>query len=175
MANVNKIALALTIAALTFGSTQVFAVTDSDITDNVKSKISADQTTAGSNIGVSTNRGIVTLTGNVQTEAEADAAIENANSVSGVKDVDSDKLMVKDSSQPYNDAYITAKVKGSFIREKLFDDKPIAVTTIHVETKDGMVFLTGSVKNKAQETTAIRLAKEIKGVKSVESKLEVKP
>jgi hyperosmotically inducible protein len=175
MINLNKFVMTVTVVALSLGSTQLFALTDSDITNNVKSKLSADQTTANSNIDVATNKGVVTLSGNLQTEAEADAAIENANSVVGVKDVDSDKLMVKDSSHPYQDAYITAKVKGSFVREKLFDNSPIAVTSIHVETKNGVVYLNGSVKTKAQETTAIKLAKEIKGVKGVQSKLEVKP
>jgi hyperosmotically inducible protein len=175
MINLNKFVMTVTVAALSLGSTQLFALTDTEINDKVKSKISSDQTTANSDINVSTRDGIVTLRGNLQTEAEADAAIEDANSVTGVKDVDSDYLMVKDSSQPYKDAYITAKVKGSFVREKLFDDSPIAVTTIHVETQNGVVFLTGTVNTESQAATAVKLAKEIKGVSDVQSKLVIKP
>lgn len=70
--------------------------------------------------------------------------------------------------------YITAKIKGVFIREKLFGDKPMYVTGIHVETKEGVVYLTGKADNQAQIDSAISLAKSIKGVMDVNSTVEIK-
>jgi len=60
------------------------------------------------------------------------------------------------------------------MREKVFGDKPIDVMGIKVETKDGTVMLTGTADSDAQITTAVDLAKKIKGVNDVQSKVTVK-
>lgn len=151
----------------------VFAVSDSDISATVSKKIHANKVTSASKIDVSTKHGVVFLSGTVQTEGEASSAIETANSVPGVKDVNNDELLVKNGSQPYTDAYITAKVKGAYVREKLFGDKAVDVSGVSVETKDGIVYLTGTAATKAQAESAVSLAKEIKGVKEVKSKVVV--
>jgi len=146
----------------------VFAA-DSDVTNDVKKALVNDTTTAQSKITVDTKDGVVYLSGDVQTEAEANAAIQAASSTTDVKDVDTSKLTVTNSDHPYQDAYITAKVKGMFMREKVFGDKPIDAMDISVETKDGVVTLSGTVDNNAQIDTAINLAKKISGVKDVKS------
>lgn len=173
MSTVNKIVTLAILTASTLCSLQAFAISDSDITSEVKNKIQSNATTTNSQIDVSTKKGIVNLSGNVQTEGEASSAIETANSITGVKDVDTDHLMVNNGSQPYKDAYITSKVKGTFLREKIFGDKPVDAMSINVETKDGVVYLTGTAQNKAQENTAIKIAKTIKGVKDVNSTVVV--
>lgn len=173
MRAVSKLVALAIFAAGTLSSVQAFAVADSDITSTIKAKIQANTTTSASKINVSTKQGVVNLSGNVQTEGEASSAIETANSVNGVKDVNTDKLLVNNGSQPYKDSYITAKVKGSFLREKVFGDKPVAAVSVNVETKDGVVYLTGTAQNKSQETTAIKIAKAIKGVKDVVSKIVI--
>jgi len=152
------------------------AETDSDITKKVESDISKNEVTSHSKIDVTTKDGVVFLKGDVKTEREANKAIETASSVSGVTDVDYDKLQVNSQgSHPYEDAYITAKVKGAFVREKLFGDSPIDVMGIKVETKDGVVTLSGEADKESQINTAVSLAKSIKGVSNVMSNVEVKP
>jgi hyperosmotically inducible protein len=150
---------------------------DSEITHQVESKIYNNEATSKSDIKVKTNKGIVTLKGNVNSENEAYIAVEEAYSVPDVKDVDTTNLKVakgKDKSEhPYKDAYITAKVKGYFVREKLFGDKSIDVSGVNVETKNGVVYLTGTVDTQAQINTSISLAKKIKGVKDVKSTVTV--
>ena len=173
MLTLNKLFVSAAIVGLSFVNTQVFALSDSDITTHVKERISADKATANSKIDVETKNGVVTLTGKVETEGEATAAIQDANSVVGVKDVESNKLLVKD--KPFTDAYITAKVKGAFLRDKVFGDEPIDVIGIHVETKNGVVHLTGTAETKAQEENAVKLAKAVKGVKEVKSTVVIKP
>lgn len=69
------------------------AVTDAGITGAVKAKLLADQAVSGLAIDVDTNGGIVTLSGEVNTRAEADQAVALARGTEGVSRV-VDKLRV---------------------------------------------------------------------------------
>ncbi|WP_206862235.1 BON domain-containing protein [Lysobacter changpingensis] len=70
-----------------------------------------------------------------------------------------------DSAQPVNDTWITTKVKAD-----LMATSDVPGTTIDVDTTNGVVKLSGSVDTKAQHDKAIAVAKNIKGVKSVDAK-----
>ena len=63
------------------------AVTDAGITTAVKTKFLADTDVAGLNIDVTTNGGVVTLTGKVRTAAERQEALALARDTRGVKRV----------------------------------------------------------------------------------------
>jgi hyperosmotically inducible protein len=63
------------------------AVTDGAITSAVKTKMLADSTVKGLKIDVDTNNGVVTLNGNVSSNAEADKAIMIARDTKGVSRV----------------------------------------------------------------------------------------
>ena len=65
------------------------AVTDTWITTKVKSDLLATKDVSGSEIKVDTKDGVVTLTGNVETQAEADKAKSVAAGIKGVTSVDS--------------------------------------------------------------------------------------
>ncbi len=69
-----------------------------------------------------------------------------------------------DSSQPVTDTWITTKVKAD-----LLATENVSGLDIKVETVDGVVTLSGAVASKAQKDKAIAVAKQIKGVKSVEA------
>lgn len=70
------------------------AIEDTTITAEVKLKFAKDDAVKGSSIDVDTDHGIVTLSGKVATQAEADRAVVLARSVDGVKAVHS-KLTVR--------------------------------------------------------------------------------
>jgi hyperosmotically inducible periplasmic protein len=172
----SKTALSIILSASLISSMPVFAasaVKDTVITGAVKAKFVQDQSISRDNIKVSTKNGIVYLSGVARTQADASAAIQLAESVSGVKDVNASHLKVANSKQPMTDTAITAKVKGLFIREKLFGDQDVAVMSINVKTNNGIVALTGSADNQEQADTAIRLAKSVKGVRRVESRVTI--
>jgi hyperosmotically inducible protein len=57
---------------------------DAGITSAVKAKLLADTTVSGLRIDVDTENGVVTLTGNVQSKAEADRAVMLARNTDGV-------------------------------------------------------------------------------------------
>lgn len=150
-------------------------IQDSAITAKVKAKIAMDKSLSVFQIGVSTNDGIVTLTGHVDSDSEASTAVEIAQSTDGVKDVDATQLTIASSKQPFSDISITAKIKGMFIKEKLFSNNDIAAMTISVETNNGVVYLTGTADSKKQAENAEKIAKSVAGVKSVNSHIEIKP
>jgi len=148
-------------------------LSDSAITAKVKAALMANTTTSAQNIQVVTNNGEVTLSGVVGSETEASTAVEIAESTDGVQNVITDNLKVKDSNQPLTDAYITAKVKGKIMKEKLVSSKNLPLTGIKVETQNGQVFLSGEIENSAQEAQVVNIANSVKGVKKVTSNLTV--
>lgn len=65
-------------------------MSDTAITAKVKSALLADQSTSGLAIQVETNKGVVQLSGFVDSAAEKERAAEIASGVEGVKDVKND-------------------------------------------------------------------------------------
>jgi hyperosmotically inducible protein len=150
-----------------------YAATDSDINSAVQSKIAADNTVSNLNIKVATTQGEVSLIGVVDTDQQASALVQLASSTTGVKDVNTSQLVVKNSNQPFTDLFITAKIKGIFIREELFGNNSVPLMTINIETKNGVVYLTGSAVNQAQINNAVKLTKTVKGVNKVDNKIKI--
>jgi len=74
------------------------AASDTWITTKVKSKIVGDKTIKGSDISVSTDNGIVTLTGTTKSEAARNRAIALAKATKGTKEV-VDKTTVAGGTQ----------------------------------------------------------------------------
>lgn len=146
---------------------------DAAIVSTIENKIAADKTLHPTTIKIISKDGIVKLEGTAMTDHDASNIVEIAESTPGVRDTDTSELKVQESVQPMTDTYITAKVKGKFVREKLFGDKEVPVTRINVETKNGTVYLTGTVDSKKEAENAVKLAKSIEGVKKVEAKLDV--
>jgi hyperosmotically inducible protein len=69
-----------------------------------------------------------------------------------------------------DDASITTAVKGRFI-----DNKDVDATSIHVETLNGTVMLSGFAKNENERATAGRIARDVHGVKAVKNDIVVRP
>lgn len=173
-------AIALTVALISFsGATLAYTAADctvsnSQIVNDILVKISSINTVSASNINVTSQDCVVTLSGNLKTDEEASVAIEMAASTPGVLYVDTTQLMVSDSKQPITDAYITALIRGSFSRERMFGDRPLSTTDIRVETKNGVVYLSGTA-DANQARNAENFAASLKGVTRVESKFNIVP
>lgn len=145
---------------------------DSTITGFIYAQIALDDNLSQQNVNVTTNKGVVSLEGTVDSDTEASAAIQLASSATGVVSVDASKLKIKKSKQPFTDLVITAKVRGSLIRERIFDSGDFS-GKVNVETKNGVVYLSGTAKNTAQAQNAVKLAQSISGVTRVESTIKV--
>lgn len=67
-----------------------------------------------------------------------------------------------ESAQPVDDTWITTKVKAD-----LLASSNVPGTEIKVETVNGVVTLSGTISSQAEKDKALKVAKGIKGVKSV--------
>ena len=64
---------------------------------------------------------------------------------------------------------LTSKIKA-----KMALDDSVKALDINVDTADGVVTLTGTVRSQAERTRAVQLARETAGVKSVNDRLTVR-
>jgi hyperosmotically inducible periplasmic protein len=71
---------------------------DTWITTKVKSSLLANQDVSGLDLSVETVNGVVTLSGDVETQAEADRAVAVAQDIEGVTRVDSSGITVRGSA-----------------------------------------------------------------------------
>lgn len=147
---------------------------DSAATAKVKSALLEEKTLKSTDISVETNHGVVTLSGFVTSQAEAETAVDIAKNIEGVKSV-SDKLHVKDQKSQSVSEYAGDAATTSSIKAKLLADDIVPSRKVKVETTDGVVQLSGNVENKAQAERAESIAKAVDGVKSVKNDLSIKP
>jgi len=183
-------------AALAVLFTFACAQSDMALTAKVETKLAADNTVKSSQIKVDTKDKVVTLSGTADNEAARTQAVALARGTEGVRDV-VDNLTVAgqtagaapgqpgaspgqpsetSASQPSgtapgqgtDDASITAAVKS-----KLGADSTIAGAKINVDTKDGVVTLTGPVKSQTEKDRAMQIARETTGVKNVQDNLSI--
>lgn len=82
---------------------------------------------------------------------------------------DDTKRMGAAGADKVDDASITAKVNAA-----LAADKDLSAVRIDVDTKNGVVTLTGPAPTPEASAQATKLAKNVKGVTSVNNKLTVK-
>jgi hyperosmotically inducible protein len=157
------------------------AVEDATITASVKSKLLWNKNTEGLDIHVETKNGLVTLSGKTNTGASKDLAGYLAANTDGVRDVDNQLAVtskettstgatLSKADKEVSDAWITTKVKSSFMYSK-----NVSARDITVNTEGGVVSLSGVVDADSEKELAIDLAKNVRGVKEVNaSALNVK-
>jgi osmotically-inducible protein OsmY len=175
------------------------AQSDPGITSAVKSKMAADDTVKSYRIDVDTKDRVVTLSGAVDSPEARERAIQIARGTEGVQDV-VDRLTITPGATPttgvddpvqreareaaregqqkgreageampdLSDAGITAAVKS-----KMLGDTRVPGLTIDVDTKEGVVTLTGTVATSTEKERAVQLTKNTNGVKSVVDRIKV--
>lgn len=173
-------------------------VSDASVTAAVKSRLMTDKVARATSIDVDTRERVVTISGSVPTEADkirigrlvshttGVKSVENNLAVSGVaagttgKDQDKEgktTIVIKDDTTPMvkkgarvvTDASITSAVKT-----RLMADDLGRAMKIDVDTKDGVVTITGSVPAEADRTRLGEMVAHTTGVKSVVNNLTVK-
>jgi len=146
---------------------------DSSITAKVKAALVDADDIKSTDISVETEKNVVTLSGFVESQAQAEKAVAVAKKVEGVTSV-SDKLHVRDGKEQSAKGYAGDTATTSEIKAKLLADDIVPSRKVKVETTDGVVQLSGTVDSKAQSDRAESIAKAIDGVKSVKNDLKVK-
>jgi hyperosmotically inducible protein len=117
-----------------------------------------------------TFKGVVQLSGFASSKQEIDRAVELAREVPGVKSVKNDIRRTPQSTGAYlDDSTITAKVKSAFMA-----DREVSALNIKVETNNGVVQLSGFASSRQEIDQAIKLARNVQDVKSVENNIQLK-
>lgn len=144
---------------------------DSTITAKVKAALVDHESIKITDISVKTDQKVVTLSGFVESQAQAEEAVKVAKGVEGVTSV-SDKLHVRDSKETSVKGYAGDTAITSEVKAKLLADDIVPSRKVKVETTDGVVQLSGTVDSQAQSDRAESIAKAIDGVKSVKNDLK---
>lgn len=131
-----------------------------------------------SDLKVSVHAGKATLTGKVEEDVSRDLAKQIALGVTGIKEVENLLVVEADYTPPartergfgdvVDDASITTAVKSKLLWSKHADG-----LTTDVDTRSGRVTLTGKADSGAAKDLAGRLARNTRGVVSVDNKLVV--
>ena len=144
---------------------------DSTITAKVKAALVDHESIKSTDISVKTDQKVVTLSGFVESQTQAEEAVNVAKGVEGVTSV-SDKLHVRDSKNTSVKGYAGDTAITSEVKAKLLADDIVPSRKVKVETTDGVVQLSGTVDSQAQSERAESIAKAIDGVKSVKNDLK---
>ncbi len=154
------------------GTTVGTEIDDSVVTARVKSALLADPAVRGLEIKVETRKGLVLLSGFVDSQARIDNAIALTRKVEGVRDVENGMTLKEGKATVGNkvdDGIVTAKVKSA-----LLADPGIKSFDIAVATRKGEVQLSGFVDNQAQIDRAIEIARGIEGVQNINNEMSIK-
>lgn len=155
-------------------------IDDATITSSVKSKLLWSKHTDGLSTDVDSDRGRVKLTGTADSDAAKNLATQLARNTRGVVAVDNQlvvtapakptlaeksKAATKEAGHDVADGWISTKVKSTLLYSSNVDG-----SDIDVDTKNGVVTLSGKVDTGAERDLAVELARNVRGVKSVHSK-----
>ena len=153
---------------------------DTTITTKVKAKMALDDAVRGQQIEVTTKDRVVTLTGNIDSEAAKEKALEIARStegVEGVSDMISVRTVAGTGEAPDSDRRLGVKIDDAGItmrvKSQLLDDPNVKGLKIDVDTREGVVYLTGDVRSDAERNRAISIARATEGVRDVQANLRV--
>ena len=148
---------------------------DAWITMKVKTMLMFHRKMNSLKTDVEVKDGIVTLHGEASSEAQKELTTEYVKDVEGVKSVKNDmtvektgKTTVEKVREYIDDASITAQVKLA-----LLFHRGTSVINTKVETKNGIVTVSGVAKNSAERDLVGKLVNNIKGVKGLKNKITV--
>lgn len=147
---------------------------DAWLLTKVKTTLLYHRSVSGLQTEVVVKDGIVTLRGEADNQAQKTLTAEYVADVEGVKTVNNEMTVAKPAKETrtagdkIDDASITALVKMSLLYHRStsgFQTK--------VETKDGVVTLSGKASGEAEKDLATQYAKDVNGVKYVKNLMTI--
>ncbi|TVP87205.1 MAG: BON domain-containing protein [Pseudomonadaceae bacterium] len=159
-------------------------IDDASITAAVKAKLLWSKNAEGLATEVETRNSRVTLRGTANSAVDSELAERLAENTRNVLSVDNqlkieptknrsegaapaksnDKSSMTEAGESISDAWVTAKVKST-----LLYSSNVSGTDIEVSTDKGVVSLKGNVSDGSEHALAIELAKNVRGVTSVQA------
>ena len=159
---------------------------DPGITTKVKTKLETDRNINAAQIQVATQNRVVTLSGPVDSPASKERAVTLARGTEGVVDVvDNLSVSTAVAAMPAPGAEARAETPGTSgqapddtsitqaVKEKLLKQPETSAERIDVNTHEGVVTLSGSVKSPEEKEQVIQIARNTEGVQRVEDRLSV--
>jgi hyperosmotically inducible protein len=147
-------------------------IDDTVVTTKVKSALLGDPDIKSLDLKVETRKGVVQLSGFVDSQTQVNRAIATASGVEGVNSVENNISLKSGNATIGNsvdDGIITAKVKSALLEDPIVKSFDIAVVT-----RKGEVQLSGFVDSQAQVDQAIAIAHNVSGVTSIGNEMSVK-
>jgi osmotically-inducible protein OsmY len=141
---------------------------DSDLAPEVLSRIRQVPKLRETDVTVAVDRGVVTLTGLVKTEAERTAIEAAARKVPGVEAIASN-LLVKPTRERSDEDIARAALNA------LHNHVLIPASNITVIVRDGSVTLEGQVHSSLQSMLAEAEIKRLRGIETISNRLAVTP
>jgi hyperosmotically inducible protein len=151
------------------GKTATREVTDSWLTLQTKLALLADERVSSADVHVTTQRGVITLHGKVDSAAEQKAAEEIALNIEGQKQVVNQLTVVSTARRntvDRQDHQIVTDVKRAIRKEA-----SLKKADIDVRAEKGIVTLTGKAPSLATSVRASETARRVSGVRAVRNEL----
>jgi hyperosmotically inducible periplasmic protein len=142
----------------------------------VKAALSFHRNVNASATEVTAEGGTVTLKGEASSIAQKELTTEYAQDVEGVKTVKNEMTVAETKAEPartiaekIDDASITAQIKGSLLAHR-----STSALKTGIETRDGVVTVSGIASNPAEKSLVTKLINDIRGVVSVTNNMTIK-
>lgn len=154
------------------GTTVGTDIDDSVVTTRVKSALLADHDIKSFDIKVETRKGLVQLSGFIDTRERMDKAMALVRKVEGVKGVDNGMTLKEGQTTMGNavdDSVITTRVKSA-----LFAVPEVKSFDIAVVTRKGEVQLSGFIESDDQINRILAIVRSVEGVQGVVNEMKLK-
>ena len=151
------------------GKTATREVTDSWLTLQTKLALLADERVRSADVHVTTQRGVITLHGKVDSAAEQKAAEEIALNIEGQKQVVNQLTVVSTARRKMVDRQDHQIVKD--VKQAIRKDASLKKADIDVRAEKGIVTLTGKAPSLETSVRASETARRVSGVRAVRNEL----
>ncbi len=149
-------------------------LSDSVITTKITALYTQSKNLNPLKISVSTDKGVVQLSGYVKDKEAFVEALRIAKDTQGVQAIRTNDLYIQKVNTAFTDAFITARVETAVLKAKVLDDESIPIVGINATTTNGVVTLSGKVKSAKSVACIIKRVNAIHGVQKIITQLEVK-
>jgi hyperosmotically inducible protein len=151
------------------GATATREITDSWLTLQTKLALFADERVNSADVRVTTQRGVITLRGKVDSAAEQEAAGEIARTIEGAREVSNQLTVVPQAERKAVDRQDDQIVKD--VKREIKNDARLKKARIHVRADGGIVTLTGKAPSLETSVRASEAARRVPGVRAVRNEL----
>ncbi len=155
----------------TKGNTTSGMASDSWITLKTKMALLADDKVSSTNVHVTTQKGVVSLRGKVDSDEAKQAAEADAEKIDGVQKVVNHLVVVPKSAQQAVQRKDDQIVKD--VENRLKTDPNLKEASIDVHSDNGIVTLSGDAPSPQSSLRASEMARRVSGVRAVHNELTI--